>query len=69
MLASALAAWARHTRDDEPDDPAAARLRAAWPGRRDAEAVRALLLVLGVADLADDTGLVTAVAGRLVSTR
>ncbi|MFF4774912.1 mannitol dehydrogenase family protein [Microtetraspora fusca] len=69
VLESALAAWARHTRDDEPDDPAAARLRAAWSGRRDAEAVRALLLVLGAADLADDTGLVTAVAGRLVSTR
>ncbi len=69
VLEATLAAWAGHTRDDVPDDPAADRLRAAWPGRRDAEAVRELLLVLGASDLADDTALVTAVAGRLVSTR
>ncbi|NJP29361.1 mannitol dehydrogenase family protein [Microbispora sp. SCL1-1] len=65
MLELALAAWARHTRDGEPDDPAAARLSQAWADRRGADAVRALLSVIGADDLAEDDSLTAAVAAHL----
>jgi fructuronate reductase len=63
MLASALAAWARHTREGELDDPAADRLRQArrLPRR---EALRDLLRTLGAADLAEDSALVKEVDDR-----
>ncbi|NUS85582.1 MAG: mannitol dehydrogenase family protein [Streptomyces sp.] len=64
QLAAALAAWARATRDTPAEDPAAERLRRAWE-RPAPDALRALLLLLGAEDLAEDTALVTAVQREL----
>ncbi|WP_326761580.1 mannitol dehydrogenase family protein [Streptomyces phaeochromogenes] len=71
VLELALAAWADSTRRaDAPADPAAEALAACWgPSTRPAETVRALLRVLGAADLADDEALVAAVADRLPALR
>jgi fructuronate reductase len=66
-LASALAAWARVTRDHPLDDPEAEALRRAWDARPPRDALRRLLSLLGADDLADDTSLVTAVAAELNS--
>jgi fructuronate reductase len=64
LLTTAVAAWARHTRDEQLDDPAADRLRAAWEGPAD-RAVPALLGTLGAEDLAGDRDFVTEVRDRL----
>ncbi|MEU9059860.1 mannitol dehydrogenase family protein [Streptomyces sp. NPDC048430] len=64
VLTGALAAWMRHTRDQQLDDPAADRIRAAWTGSGDSP-VRGLLAVLGARDLADDDAFVTAVRERI----
>ncbi|WP_392667127.1 mannitol dehydrogenase family protein [Streptomyces sp. LN785] len=64
VLATALAAWARYTRDERIDDPAADRLRQAWQNHR-ADAVRELLHILGAPELADDTPLVAEIDARL----
>jgi fructuronate reductase len=57
-------------RADAPADPAAEALAACWgPSTRPAETVRALLRVLGAADLADDDALTAAVADRLPALR
>jgi fructuronate reductase len=65
-LTGALAAWAHHTRHTaDLDDPAADRLRAAWYGTTPQNAVRALLTVLGAADLAADDELTADVAARV----
>jgi fructuronate reductase len=75
VLELALAAWVLSTRraDDALPDPAAEALAGCWepraPAARPAETVRALLRVLGAADLAADDALVTAVAGRLPALR
>ena len=71
VLELALAAWAHGTRLAEaPADPAAAELAACWgPATSPAETVRALLRVLGAADLADDDALTGAVADRLPALR
>jgi fructuronate reductase len=71
VLELALAGWADSTRRaDAPSDPAAEALTACWgPAARPAETVRALLRVLGAADLADDDMLITAVADRLPALR
>ncbi|MFD6291677.1 mannitol dehydrogenase family protein [Streptomyces sp. NPDC060205] len=79
VLELALAGWAHGTRgagassgssaparSDAPSDPAAEALAACWtPATRPAGTVRALLRVLGAADLADDDALTSAVADRL----
>ncbi|PGH47332.1 mannitol dehydrogenase family protein [Streptomyces sp. Ru87] len=67
VLAAALAAWARHTRDGgRLDDPAADRLRAAWthPGHR---ALRELLHTAGAPELAGDSVLVAEIGDRLAA--
>ncbi|MEE4590420.1 mannitol dehydrogenase family protein [Streptomyces sp. DSM 41524] len=64
LLAAALAAWARRTRDHPLDDPRAEELRRAWDGPH-AEAPRRLLRLLGAEDLADDTALVASVRAEL----
>jgi fructuronate reductase len=64
VLATALASWARYTRDEHIDDPAVDRLRRAWM-RPQADAVRALLRVLGAPELADDTPLMAEVDAQL----
>ncbi|WP_255951327.1 mannitol dehydrogenase family protein [Streptomyces odontomachi] len=64
VLTRALAAWARHTRDQDVDDPAADRLRQAWR-LPPTDAVRAVLGELGAPDLADDGEFVAEVAGKL----
>ncbi|MBI0300015.1 mannitol dehydrogenase family protein [Streptomyces sp. PRKS01-29] len=64
LLATALAAWARLTRDHPLDDPRAEELRRVWDGPH-AEAPRVLLRLLGAADLADDTALVASVRAEL----
>ncbi|MBP0458480.1 mannitol dehydrogenase family protein [Streptomyces montanisoli] len=65
-LARALAVWAAASRDGLPyADPAAARLHAAWQTRKPADAVRALLALLGAEDLAADDALVAEVTGLL----
>jgi fructuronate reductase len=71
VLELALAAWAFGTsRADAAADPAAASLAACWgPAIRPADSVRALLRVIGAADLADDDALTTAVADRLPALR
>ncbi|MFJ8333225.1 mannitol dehydrogenase family protein [Streptomyces sp. NPDC094437] len=71
VLELALAAWVLSTRQaDAAADPAAAALAACWrPAARPADAVGALLRVLGAADLADDAVLTTAVADRLPALR
>ncbi|MEU0071904.1 mannitol dehydrogenase family protein [Streptomyces sp. NPDC006332] len=71
VLELALAAWAHATsRADAPADPAATKLAACWgPAARPADTVRALLRVLGAADLADDDALTGAVADRLPALR
>ncbi|GGQ19695.1 mannitol dehydrogenase family protein [Streptomyces mutabilis] len=71
VLELALAAWAHSTRTaDAPADPATEALTACWrPAARPATTVRALLRVLGAADLADDDGLTAAVANRLPALR
>ncbi|POX38940.1 mannitol dehydrogenase family protein [Streptomyces sp. Ru73] len=77
VLELALAAWANATRPAPgggqlfgTTDPAAEALGRCWPEGTDAEdTVRRLLRVLGAADLADDPGLVTAVAARLPALR
>ncbi|SED14023.1 mannitol dehydrogenase family protein [Streptomyces melanosporofaciens] len=66
LLATALAAWARRTRDHPLDDPRAEELRRAWDGPH-AEAPRRLLRLLGAEDLADDTALVASVRAELDS--
>ncbi|WP_448320063.1 mannitol dehydrogenase family protein [Streptomyces sp. CO7] len=66
VLAGAVAAWARHTRDERLDDPAADRLRAAWEGPA-ARAVPALLAVLGAEDLAGDRHFVAEVREHLAA--
>lgn len=67
VLELALAAWVYATRADHGiTDPALDALTACWTTTsRPAETVRALLCVLGAADLADDTALTAAVADRL----
>ncbi|MEU3558106.1 mannitol dehydrogenase family protein [Streptomyces fragilis] len=65
-LVTAVAAWARHTRDERLDDPAAERLRAAWQGPAD-RGVPALLTVLGAEDLAGDRHFVAEVRERLAA--
>jgi fructuronate reductase len=71
VLELALAAWAHGTRQaGAPTDPRADALAACWkPAARPAETVRALLRVLGAADLADDDALTAAVADRLPALR
>jgi fructuronate reductase len=64
VLATALAAWARYTRDERIDDPAADRLRQAWQHHQ-ADAVRELLRILGAPELADDAPLVAEIDARL----
>ncbi|MEW2549969.1 mannitol dehydrogenase family protein [Streptomyces sp. NPDC047002] len=65
-LARALAVWAASCRDGAAHaDPAAGRLRDAWRAAAPADAVRALLGLLGAPDLADDAPLVAAVTERL----
>ena len=64
-LVSALAAWARVTRDHPLDDPEAEALRRAWDARPARDALRRLLSLLGAYDLADDTSLVTSVEAEL----
>ncbi|WP_246212552.1 mannitol dehydrogenase family protein [Streptomyces abyssomicinicus] len=66
VLTGAVAAWARHTRDHRPDDPAAGRLRAAWDGPAD-RAVPSLLAVLGAEDLAADPVFVAQVRDRIAA--
>ncbi|MEV5986454.1 mannitol dehydrogenase family protein [Streptomyces sp. NPDC052051] len=66
MLTGALAAWVRHTRDQDLNDPQADRIRAAWTGAPEA-AVRELLTVLGASDLAEDTGFVASVGERIAA--
>ncbi|QLH26280.1 mannitol dehydrogenase family protein [Streptomyces sp. Rer75] len=66
-LVSALAAWARVTRDHPLDDPEAEALCRAWDARPARDALRRLLGLLGADDLADDTSLVTSVAAELPS--
>jgi fructuronate reductase len=67
----ALAAWVLGTeRADAFTDPATDALAACWaPSTRPSETVRALLRVLGAADLADDDALTAAVAARLPALR
>ncbi|MFH8466964.1 mannitol dehydrogenase family protein [Streptomyces sp. NPDC017991] len=79
VLELALAGWAHGirradassgagapARSGAPSDPAAEALAACWgTAMRPAETVRALLRVLGAADLADDDALTAAVADRL----
>lgn len=72
VLELALAAWAHATRHAHGTlaDPAAEALAACWePSDRPSAAVRALLRLLGAADLADDDALVAAVADRLPALR
>ncbi|MEV8294396.1 mannitol dehydrogenase family protein [Streptomyces rochei] len=71
VLELALAAWAHSTSTaDAPADPATEALAACWrPATRPATTVRALLRVLGAADLADDDRLTAAVANRLPALR
>ncbi|AQS71546.1 mannitol dehydrogenase family protein [Streptomyces pactum] len=71
VLELALAAWAHSTGTaDAPADPVAEALTTCWRATaRPAETVRALLRVLGAADLADDDALTTAVADRLPALR
>ncbi|WP_052864457.1 mannitol dehydrogenase family protein [Streptomyces niger] len=77
VLELALAAWANATRltDDGGQlfgttDPAAPALGRCWQdGRGPEDTVRRLLGTLGAADLADDAGLVGAVAARLPALR
>ncbi|GCB51817.1 mannitol dehydrogenase family protein [Streptomyces sp. NL15-2K] len=71
VLELALAAWVLGTeRADAFTDPAADTLAACWaPSARPSETVRALLRVLGAADLADDDALTAAVAARLPALR
>ncbi|MFD5286623.1 mannitol dehydrogenase family protein [Streptomyces rochei] len=71
VLELALAAWAHSTSTaDAPADPAAEALAACWrPATGPATTVRALLRVLGAADLADDDRLTAAVANRLPALR
>ncbi|MEU0805163.1 mannitol dehydrogenase family protein [Streptomyces sp. NPDC005970] len=72
VLELALAAWAHATRHAHGTlaDPAAEALAACWePSDRPSTAVRALLRLLGAADLADDEALVAAVADRLPALR
>jgi len=64
VLEQGLAAWALHTRDGEPDDPAAARLRQVWERPRP-EVPAALFRLLGAEDLAEDSGLTAAVRAHL----
>ncbi|MGA6155133.1 mannitol dehydrogenase family protein [Stenotrophomonas sp. NPDC087984] len=66
LLATALAAWARRTRDHALDDPRAEELRRAWDGPH-SEAPRRLLRLLGAEDLADDAALVASVRAELDS--
>ncbi|MER5479567.1 mannitol dehydrogenase family protein [Streptomyces sp. NPDC002734] len=66
VLTGAVAAWARHTRDERLDDPVADRLRAAWEGPAD-RAVPALLTALGAQDLAGDRQFVAEVREHLVA--
>ncbi|WP_055553685.1 mannitol dehydrogenase family protein [Streptomyces sp. NBRC 110028] len=66
-LVSALAAWARVTRDGPLDDPEAEALRRAWDARPPRDALRRLLSLLGAGDLADDTSLIASVAAELPS--
>ncbi|MCG0289696.1 mannitol dehydrogenase family protein [Streptomyces sp. PSAA01] len=66
LLATALAAWARRTRDHPLDDPRAEELRRAWDGPH-SEAPRRLLRLLGAGDLADDTALIASVRAELGS--
>jgi len=72
VLELALAAWAHGTRPGATaaGDPAAGALAACWSApARPAETVRALLRVLGAADLADDDDLTAAVADRMPALR
>ncbi|MFI5677415.1 mannitol dehydrogenase family protein [Streptomyces cellulosae] len=72
VLELALAAWMSSTRpaDGVPPDPAAEALAGCWgPSTRPSASVRALLRVLGAADLAADDALVAAVADRLPALR
>jgi fructuronate reductase len=72
MLDLALAAWASGTRPGAvtAPDPMADALAACWaPAARPTETVRALLRVVGAADLADDGTLAEAVAARLPALR
>ncbi|MFE1029545.1 mannitol dehydrogenase family protein [Streptomyces sp. NPDC058818] len=71
VLELALAAWAHSTNTaDAPADPSAEALSACWrSAARPAGAVRALLRVLGAADLADDDRLTAAVANHLPALR
>ncbi len=71
VLELALAAWADSTRRaDAPTDPGAEALAACWESATSpAGTVRALLRVLGAADLADDDALTAAVADRLPALR
>ncbi|OMI91260.1 mannitol dehydrogenase [Streptomyces sp. M1013] len=72
VLALALAAWAHGTRPGAPDrsDPATEALASCWnAGGPAAGTVSALLRTVGAADLADDTVLTAAVAGRFPALR
>ncbi|MGW8066672.1 mannitol dehydrogenase family protein [Streptomyces ziwulingensis] len=71
VLELALAAWVHGTGTaDAPADPAAEALFACWrPTAHPAGTVRALLRVIGAADLADDDTLTAAVAHRLTALR
>ncbi|GGV64277.1 mannitol dehydrogenase [Streptomyces griseoloalbus] len=71
VLELALAAWVHGTRRTAASaDPAAEALSACWRAAVcPAGTVRALLRVLGAADLADDDALATAVADRLPALR
>ncbi|MER5215571.1 mannitol dehydrogenase family protein [Streptomyces sp. NPDC002838] len=71
VLELALAAWVLGTgRADAFADPTGDALAACWaPATRPPQTVRALLRVLGAADLADDDALTAAVAARLPALR
>ncbi|MEU8540672.1 mannitol dehydrogenase family protein [Streptomyces sp. NPDC048717] len=67
MLTGALAAWVRHTRDGDLDDPMADRIRAAWAGGGPASSARGLLVLFGAPDLAEDAECVAAIVERVAA--
>ncbi len=70
VLELALAGWVNLTRDHGVPDPAQDALTACWhTAGDDTAAVRALLATVGASDLADDSGLVTAVVRHLPALR
>ncbi|MET9757816.1 mannitol dehydrogenase family protein [Streptomyces sp. NPDC006372] len=70
VLELALAGWVHLTRDQDIPDPARAALTTCWQtGPDDRAVVRALLTTVGAPDLADDSGLVTAVVRHLPALR